>query len=89
VYVSLAVADIEEGDDASAQLSAERAVQMEPNYLPGHFTAGVAAMLNADAPTAERELAAALNLGGAPSRTQYFLGTLRAREGDTHPSPSP
>jgi hypothetical protein len=38
-------------------------------------------LVAADAPTADRELSAALSMGGAPARTAYFLSMLRQRMG--------
>jgi tetratricopeptide (TPR) repeat protein len=79
--VSLAVSQIDAGDDAAALASAKRAAALAPSYEPARFTAGMAALISADVPTAESELQAALGLGSAPARTSYFLSTLRQREG--------
>lgn len=79
-YVSLAIAQANAGDESSALASAKRAALIAPSYEPARFTAGMLALVYADAPTAERELAAAVDIGGAPSRTSYFLSALRRRE---------
>jgi tetratricopeptide (TPR) repeat protein len=79
-YVGLAIADLDDGDDASAYANAQRAAQADPSYEPGRFTAGMLAIVSADAPAAERELDAAIYLGSAPARTQYFLSAVRQRE---------
>jgi tetratricopeptide (TPR) repeat protein len=81
--VGLAIADLEDGDEADAYASAESAAQADPSYEPGRFTTGMLAIISADAPTAERELDAAIYLGSAPARTQYFLSAVRQRE-DQH-----
>jgi tetratricopeptide (TPR) repeat protein len=79
--VSLAVCQIDAGNDSAALASAKRAAALAPSYEPARFTAGMAALITADVPTAESELQAALGLGSAPARTSYFLTTLRQREG--------
>ena len=80
-YVSRAIAELSEGDAASAFADAKHASAVAPNYEPARFTAGMLALVEADAPTADRELAAALSIGGAPARTSYFLSMLRQRTG--------
>lgn len=79
--VSLAVSQIDAGEDSAALSSAKRAAALAPSYEPARFTAGMTALITADVPTAESELQAALGLGSAPARTSYFLTTLRQREG--------
>ena len=80
VYVSLAVADVAEGDDNEALDNARRAQQLAPDFAPATFTAGMIDILLADVPSAENELALANASNGAPDRTSYFLTTLRQRE---------
>lgn len=79
VYVSLAIADVAQGADAEARDSAQRAVQLQPGSAAALFTAGVVDLLVADAPSADRDLAAAAAASGAPDRTSYFLAALRKR----------
>jgi len=83
VYVSLAVADVAEGSDAEALDSAQHAAQLQPGFAPALFTAGMIDILIADAPGAERDLAAASASSGAPERTAYFLSAIRERRGVT------
>ena len=78
--VGLAVADLEEGDDGSAISNAQQAASSDPNYEPGRFVAGMLSIVAADVPGAESNLAAAVSLGGAPERTQYFLDAVRQRQ---------
>ncbi len=81
VYVSLAVADVAEGDDSGGLDAARHAQRIAPDFAPASFTAGMIDILLADVPSAENELAVAANASGAPDRTSYFLTTLREREG--------
>lgn len=83
VYVALAVADVAVGDDTTAYSDAQRAVQMEPMSGAALFTAGMVDILVANVPSADKDLSAAAAASGAPSRTAYFLQTIRAREEST------
>ena len=78
IYTSLAIIDLESGDQASARQNAERAVDIDPNYTPGRFTAGMLALIGSDKEAAARNLAAATNLSGAPARSSYFFGLVSA-----------
>ena len=80
-YTSLAVVALQEGAGAEAYADAKRAAALDPGYGPGRFTAGVLALVQGDGPAAERHLAAAAALGGAPARTQYFLSSVTQRMG--------
>jgi tetratricopeptide (TPR) repeat protein len=72
-YTSLAIEALNAGDVASALSYARRAGVLDPQYEPARFTAGMIAILAADAPLARRELGAAISLGGAPERAGFFL----------------
>jgi hypothetical protein len=80
---SLALMDAQNGDFASAFVEAKRAASIDPAYGPARFVTGMLALMQADGPTAERHLAAAVALGGAPPRTQAFLSAIYSREGNT------
>lgn len=80
VYVALAVADVAVGDDSTAYSDAQRAVEISPSFEPALFTAGMIDILVANAPQAEHDLSAAAAGSSAPSRTSYFLDTIRTRE---------
>lgn len=82
-FTSLAIVDMEDGDVGAAFTDAKRAAALDPSYEPGRFVAGMLALMNANVPAAERHLAAAVALGGAPVRTQAFLTAVYRREGDT------
>jgi tetratricopeptide (TPR) repeat protein len=72
-YTSLAIEALSAGDVAGALADARRAGALDPSYEPARFTAGMLAILSADAPLARTELQAAIALGGAPDRTGYFF----------------
>jgi Flp pilus assembly protein TadD len=72
-YTSLAIEALSAGDVAGASAYARRAASLNPSYEPARFTAGMLAILSADAPLARTELRAAIALGGAPDRTGYFF----------------
>jgi tetratricopeptide (TPR) repeat protein len=76
VYTSLAVVEVQNDDVASAATNAAHATQLDPAYEPGRFVAGMIALVQADLPTARSNLTAAQALGGAPSRTAYFLAAI-------------
>jgi tetratricopeptide (TPR) repeat protein len=73
IFTSLAIVDLENGNLGAARQNAERAVNLEPNYTPGRFTAGMLALIGSDREAAARNLAAATNLSGAPARSNYFF----------------
>lgn len=79
VYTSLAVVEVQDGDIASAAVNASRATQANPDYEPGRFVAGMIDLILANVPDAKDNLAAAQALGGAPSRTAYFLAAVSPR----------
>ncbi len=72
-YTSLALQSLNDGDVTTALSDAQRAVNNDPNFGPAHFTAGMLAIIAADAPLARNELSVAIVLGRAPQRTGYFL----------------
>jgi Flp pilus assembly protein TadD len=76
VYTSLAVVELQNDDIGSAATNAARATQVDPAYEPGRFVAGMIALIQADLPNARSNLTAAQALGGAPSRTAYFLDAI-------------
>lgn len=76
VYTSLAVAELQDGDIDSAAVNASRATQTNPEYEPGRFVAGMIDLIQANVPGARTNLGAAQSLGGAPSRTAYFLAAV-------------
>ncbi|HXW50346.1 MAG TPA: tetratricopeptide repeat protein [Candidatus Acidoferrales bacterium] len=75
-YTSLAVVELQGGDFASAAANADKASQINPSYEPGRFVAGMVALVEANLPDARNNLEAAQVLGGAPSRTAYFLAAV-------------
>lgn len=83
VYVALAVADVAVGDDSTGYADAQRAVEMSPTSSAALFTAGMIDILVANVPSADHDLSAAAAASGAPSRTAYFLQTIRQREEST------
>jgi tetratricopeptide (TPR) repeat protein len=76
VYTSLAVVDLQNDDVDAAATNAARAAQVNPAYEPGRFVAGMIALIQSDILTARSNLTAAQALGGAPSRTAYFLAAI-------------
>jgi len=72
-YTSLAIEALSSGDVSGALVYARRAGEIDPSYEPARFTAGILAILSANAPLARSELRAAIALGGAPDRTGYFF----------------
>jgi tetratricopeptide (TPR) repeat protein len=72
-YTSLAIEALSSGDVAEALAYARRAGALDPSYEPARFTAGILAILSANAPLARSELRAAIALGGAPDRAGYFF----------------
>jgi tetratricopeptide (TPR) repeat protein len=72
-YTSLALQALNDGDIGGALKDAQRAVYNDPNFGPAHFTAGMLAIIAANAPLARSELSVAIVLGRAPQRTGYFL----------------
>jgi len=72
-YTSLALQALNDGDISGALKDAQRAVYNDPNFGPAHFTAGMLAIIAANAPLARSELSVAIVLGRAPQRTGYFL----------------
>ncbi len=76
IYTSLAAVALDGGDSATAASDARRAVQINPSYEPGRFVAGMLDLIQSDVRGAQSNLAAAQALGGAPSRTAYFLNAL-------------
>jgi len=72
-YTSLALQALNDGDISSALKDARQAVNDDPNFGPAHFTAGMLAIIAANAPLARSELSVAIVLGRAPQRTGYFL----------------
>jgi len=72
-FTSLAIEALNGGDVAGALSNARRAAALDPSYEPARFTAGMLAILSADAPLARSELQAAIALGGAPDRAGYFF----------------
>jgi hypothetical protein len=79
-YTSLAVLDLAENNAASAGNDATRAIDIDPSYVPGLFTAGVVALVNDDIPAAKRRLSAAVSAGGAPPRASEFLDQITGSE---------
>jgi tetratricopeptide (TPR) repeat protein len=77
-YTSLAIVDLEVGNPAPALRSANQAVELDPSYGPGRFTAGMLALIDDDRETAANNLAAATSLRGAPARASYFFGLVSA-----------
>jgi tetratricopeptide (TPR) repeat protein len=75
-YTSLAAVALDAGDAATAAVDARRAVSINPSYEPGRFVAGMLDLIQQDVRGAQSNLAAAQALGGAPSRTAYFLDAL-------------
>jgi tetratricopeptide (TPR) repeat protein len=76
IYTSIAVIDLQNDDVGAAATNASRAVQVNPAYEPGRFVAGMIALIEADFSSARDNLTAAQALGGAPSRTEYFLAAI-------------
>lgn len=75
-YTSLALASLQDGDTPSAAADARQATALDPSYEPGRFVAGMIDLIQSDVRGAQTNLAAAVALGGAPSRTSYFLNAL-------------
>ena len=73
-YTSLAIVDLETSGPAAALRSAKRAVELDPSYGPGRFTAGMLALIADDRNVAASNLAAVASMSGAPARTSYFFG---------------
>jgi tetratricopeptide (TPR) repeat protein len=78
VFTSLAILDLETGDQGAARQNAEHAVDLDPSYAPARFTDGMIALISSDNEAAERNLAAATNLSGAPARSSYYLRLVSA-----------
>jgi len=75
-YTSLALVELQNGDAGSATGYARRAVELNSSYEPGRFVAGMIDLIQSDLRGAQANLTAAQELGGAPSRTSYFLTEL-------------
>ncbi len=73
ILTSLAVVDVRLNDLARALTEAQSAAGLDAAYQPAQFVAGLTALASGDAATAARRLEAAVALGHAPERTQYFL----------------
>src|SRR5579872_746212 len=82
-YTSLAIIDVTDGNIGSAAANSRQAAALDPTYEPGRFVAGMVDLMQQDVPGAERNLEAALALGGAPSRTEYFINALQQSVGET------
>ena len=80
-YIGLAIADLSQGIDGDAFVSAQHAVDLSPNAGNALFTAGVVDLLVANVPAAEKDLTGAASAGDAPARASEFLTRLRDREG--------
>lgn len=80
-YIGLAIADVAQGDDGDAFVSAQHAVDLSPTAGNALFTAGAVDLLVANVPAAEHDLTAAASSSDAPGRSSEFLSRLRAREG--------
>jgi tetratricopeptide (TPR) repeat protein len=80
VFANLAVADFAAGDEQDALAAARQSTSLNPNFMPGHFIAGMIELVTAQVPIAEQELTATEALPGAPTRTDYFLKALHERE---------
>ena len=81
-YTSLAILDINDGDMAAASADARKAAAIDPTYEPGRFVAGMIDLVQANVRAAQSNLQAAIALGGAPSRTQYFVNALQQSVGE-------
>ncbi|MDQ6779788.1 MAG: tetratricopeptide repeat protein [Candidatus Eremiobacteraeota bacterium] len=81
-YTSLAILDMNEADMAAANVNARKAAAIDPTYEPGRFVAGMIDLVQTNVRGAERNLEAAMALGGAPSRTEYFINALQQSVGE-------
>jgi len=81
-YTSLAILDMNDGDMAGATSDARKATAIDPTYGPGRFVAGMIDLVQTNVRAAERNLEAAIALGGAPSRTEYFVNALQQSVGE-------
>jgi tetratricopeptide (TPR) repeat protein len=82
-YTSIALIDLQNGNQTAAAVNARRAAEMNPSYEPGRFVAGMIDLIQSDLHGAESNLAAAQALGGAPARTAYFLTELHDIVGES------
>lgn len=81
-YTSLAILDMNDSDMAAASIDARKAAAIDPTYEPGRFVAGMIDLMQTNVRGAERNLEAAMALGGAPSRTEYFINALQQSVGE-------
>lgn len=81
-YTSLAILDLNDGDLETANADARKAAAIDPTYGPGRFVAGMVDLVQNNVRDAQRNLEAALALGGAPSRTEYFVSALQQSVGE-------